>query len=261
VTLTNIAVSESPAISCNYASGVLGDLAVGATISYTCGLVVISDTVNPLVAEGQALIDDIAIGPFVSDTASAQVLVASLIMTKTAFVDGYREVTSPGVFNPSECALASTITVPVSSTVKYCYTITNTGSYTLFSHTLVDDHMVGAILTDFPFALGPGASVTSVAAGEIPTQTLMITTTNVATWTAAVPTLAGALPAAPTVVNASATVNISGPALDQDGDGYLDNDEGSSDLDDDGIPNYLDDADGRPPVDVDFEMLIPFAGK
>lgn len=33
------------------------------------------------------------------------------------------------------------------------------------------------------------------------------------------------------------------------------------DMDDDGIPNYLDDTDGRPPVDVDVKTLIPFAGK
>ena len=169
-------------------------------------------------------------------------------MTKTVFVDGYREEQSPGNFNPSECPLASTITVPISSTVKFCYTVTNTGNYTVSRHTLLDS-VLGEIFTDADYDLGPGASVTTVDLGVIPTQTLAITTTNVATWTANMAT--GATPD-PTVlvvaqeptasIVATATVNISGPTLDQDNDGFLDNVEGTGDADEDGIPNYLDPA-------------------
>lgn len=169
-------------------------------------------------------------------------------MTKTVFVDGYREEQSPGNFNPSECPLASTITVPVSSTVKYCYTVTNTGNYTVSRHTLIDS-VLGEIFTDVDYDLGPGASVTTVDLSVIPTQTLAITTTNVATWTASLAPIALSAPTVSVVaqeptatVVATATVNISGPTLDQDNDGIFDNVEGTGDVDEDGIPNYLDSA-------------------
>ena len=75
---------------------------------------------------------------------------------------------------------------------------------------------------------------------------MTVNTTNIATWTAT--TAAGqARLSVPTTTTAqkAATVIISGPNDDQDGDTIPDNLERAGDLDGDNIPNFLDtDADG-----------------
>lgn len=85
--------------------------------------------------------------------------------------------------NSSTCATTNTISVDISTTVYYCYEVTNTGDITLTRHDLVDSEL-GTILTDFPFTLVPGASAFITQSATI-TQT----TINTATWTASLPTL------------------------------------------------------------------------
>jgi len=86
--------------------------------------------------------------------------------------------TTPGV-----CAATSAITVAPGTTVYYCYAVTNTGSVTLDLHTLVDDQL-GTIFSGLNYALTPGSSVNTVAAGVTVSAVMNVTTTNVATWTA-----------------------------------------------------------------------------
>ncbi|HSN77416.1 MAG TPA: choice-of-anchor J domain-containing protein, partial [Anaerolineae bacterium] len=86
--------------------------------------------------------------------------------------------TTPGV-----CAATSSITVLAGTTVYYCYTVTNTGSVALNLHTLVDDQL-GTIFSGLNYALAPGASVNTVAAGLSIPAVINATTTNVGTWTA-----------------------------------------------------------------------------
>ncbi len=81
------------------------------------------------------------------------------------------------------CATTSSIIVPPGTTVYYCYTVTNTGNVTLNLHDLVDDQL-GTIFSALNYALAPGASVNTVAAGLSIPALINVTTTNVATWTA-----------------------------------------------------------------------------
>jgi subtilisin-like proprotein convertase family protein len=81
------------------------------------------------------------------------------------------------------CAGNDTITVAPGTAVYYCYTVTNSGDITLPLHTL-GDTLAGTILSNFPFALGPGDSVDTVAAGLEISATLNTTTTNTGSWTA-----------------------------------------------------------------------------
>jgi uncharacterized repeat protein (TIGR01451 family) len=245
ITLTDVAVSDPIAPSCSRATGALGDLAVGDSATYSCSHTVNNNLINTISAQGFALVSGAAAGNPVTASDTAEVLVASFTLTKTIFVDGYREFVG-GEFHPSDCALSSNIKVPVNATVKYCYTITNTGDYTLTKHSLVDSHFPDPILADFPRELGPNQSFSTVDAGVDVTQTLTVSTTNVATWTA---TLAGpiveveatAVDAVLSVAaNASATATISSADDDQDEDGIPDNIEGTGDVDADGIPDYLD---------------------
>jgi uncharacterized repeat protein (TIGR01451 family) len=244
ITLTNVTVSDAAVPAC---ARTLSDLGIGAVEVYTCAVPVTNNLVNTVVARGQARIANAAAGAVVSDTATAQVLVASLALKKTVYVDGYREVTGPGSFNPSECPLASAITVPVNTTVKFCYTVTNTGNYTVSRHTLVDS-VLGPIFADVAVDLAPGASYSTLDAGIVPTQTLALSTINVATWTGTLLPTVATLDAAAAQVDAalsvvasgSATVTISTALLDQDNDGIPDNLEGTGDFDRDGIPDFLD---------------------
>jgi hypothetical protein len=79
----------------------------------------------------------------------------------------------------------------------------------------------------------------------------------VATWTAdiAEPVIDLGADAAnyhlPTVATAQATVTISPDDLDQDGDGIPDNEEGSGDINTNGVPDFLDPAGptNEPPTD------------
>jgi hypothetical protein len=80
--------------------------------------------------------------------------------------------------DPSVCATDDSLSVGSGTAVTYCYEVTNDSGVTLTTHDLVDDQL-GAILTDFPFALAPGASA-FITFGAV----IDVTTTNVATWTA-----------------------------------------------------------------------------
>ncbi len=245
IALTDVAVSDPIAPSCSRATGALGDLAVGASATYSCSLTINNNLINTISVEGYASVGGAAAGNPVIAFDTAQVSVASFTLTKTVFVDGYRERVS-GEFNPSDCALSSNIKVPANTTVKYCYTITNTGDYTLTKHSLVDSHFPAPILIDFPRELGPNQNFSTIDAGVDVTQTLTLSTTNVATWTATlaepiVEVEASAVDVVlPVVANASATATISSADDDQDEDGIPDNIEGTGDVDANGIPDFLD---------------------
>lgn len=86
--------------------------------------------------------------------------------------------TEPGV-----CSGTSEITVSPGTTVYYCYTVTNTGNVTLNLHDLADDSL-GTIFSGLNYALTPGSSVNTVAAGLSIPSVINTTTTNTATWTA-----------------------------------------------------------------------------
>ena len=249
ITLTNIAITDPIAPSCSFVAGSFDDLGVGANSTYTCTLGnVTNNLVNTVTAQGFASIDSAPAGNVVTDTDSVNVYVASFELSKTVYVDGFNELIGQNLFNPSACALASAITVPVSTTVKYCYTLTNTGDYTLSTHSLVDSHFPNAILSNFPHAVAPGATFSTVDAGVQVTKTLTLSTTNVATWTAeiAAPITgigAEAVTASiPVVASTEATVTISPADLDQDNDGIPDTVEGSGDINTNGIPDFLDPA-------------------
>jgi hypothetical protein len=90
------------------------------------------------------------------------------------------------------CATTKEISLPPGGgTVYYCYTIKNTGNIVLPVHDLVDDKL-GTIFTGLNYALTPGASVNTVAAGLNIPANVTVTTENTGTWTASNPE-AGAL--------------------------------------------------------------------
>jgi hypothetical protein len=93
-------------------------------------------------------------------------IVPTIDLVKTVGTDG------------DSCATEDAITVEAGTDVTYCYEVTNTGTLTLTTHDL-DDSELGAILTDFDYDLGPGASVYVTE-----TTTIQATTVNTATWTA-----------------------------------------------------------------------------
>jgi uncharacterized repeat protein (TIGR01451 family) len=271
VALTNIQVDDPIATLCARTANALGPLAPGASESYVCDLPnVTNNLVNQATASGTALIGGVATGSPVSASDTANVFVASISLVKTAYVAGYKEVIAPNTFNPSQCALNSAVTVPVNTTVKYCYTVTNTGDYTLTVHSLVDDHL-GSVFSNFVRELAPGQSFSTVDAGFTITKTLTVSTTNVATWTALIaPPIVSlgtdATDASVSVaINAQATVTISSANLDQDSDGIPDNIEGSGDTNVNGIPDFLDAAGptNEEPVDQPSqlrELFIPSLG-
>jgi len=132
-------------------------------------------------------------GPSVTAVATATVNVASIEVVKTVG-------TTPGV-----CAVTTSIDVPAGTQVFYCYTVINTGDVTLNLHDLVDDQL-GPIFMDFPYALTPGSSVSTVDAGLSISAIIDVPTTNVATWTAY--NQGGPL------VSATATATVNVPYLD-----------------------------------------------
>jgi uncharacterized repeat protein (TIGR01451 family) len=81
------------------------------------------------------------------------------------------------------CAATSAISVPAGTTVYYCYTVTNTGNVPLGLHNLTDDQL-GTMFAGLNYALLPGNSVDTVAAGLSIPAVINVTTTNTATWTA-----------------------------------------------------------------------------
>jgi protocatechuate 3,4-dioxygenase beta subunit len=144
------------------------------------------------------------------------------------------------------CTPVDEIHAPVGTTIVYCYTLRNTGDAPLTTHSVVDSHL-GSLLTNHVHTVAPGA-VFSVTF----TQTLTISTTNIATWT--VTSAAEQAVAAPStnIARTAATVRIAGPTDDSDGDTIPDNQEKAGDSDGDNIPNFLDtDADGDGKFDKD----------
>lgn len=151
---------------------------------------------------------------------------SSIEFTKTVWIAGL----------PNPCGITNTLRIPVSTTVAYCYTVHNNGIITLTQHSLADDQL-GTLLAGQTYTLTPGATHHVIV-----TQTIAVTTTNVATWTAATSRLAAVEPISATTV---ATVTLSTPTDDQDQDGIPDVLELVGDLDHDNLPNFLDpDADG-----------------
>jgi len=82
--------------------------------------------------------------------------------------------------DPSVCASAGEIDVVEGTDVTYCYTVMNRGGLPLVVHGLEDDQF-GPMLSALNYTLAPGASTFVTH-----TTTAAVTTTNVATWTAAV---------------------------------------------------------------------------
>jgi hypothetical protein len=88
------------------------------------------------------------------------------------------QVTKSVGLNPATCAVTKQISLPAVGDATYCYLITNTGTTTLISHTVIDDKL-GTLLLDFPYVLPPQA-----AAYFTITATIFQDTINTAQWTA-----------------------------------------------------------------------------
>lgn len=161
--------------------------------------------------------------------------------------------------------------VPVNTTVIYCYSVHNGTRQTPSIHTLTDSQW-GLLFDQMHLELPPGGDYSYAI-----TRTIMVTTTNTATWTAIQPeltlmarrNLGDKTAVQPSVLtpqwrtawllnpgpqwstnrSTTATVYISGPTDDQDHDGIPDNVESAADFDGDNLPNFLDedaDNDGKP---------------
>ncbi len=187
-------LSDVPWLSVSPTNGVnAGGTSTAGTVSfdstgltsgtYTANLCITSNDPDP----GPGNETELVIVP-VTLTVQAE---PSIAITKTVG-------TTPGV-----CATTSVIDVAAGTTVYYCYTVTNTGDVTLNAHTLVDDQL-GTIFTNFSYALTPGSSVNTVAAGLSIPAVINSSTTNVATWTAAQSSTGGVSATA----TATATVNV-----------------------------------------------------
>jgi hypothetical protein len=76
------------------------------------------------------------------------------------------------------CAVTEYVHVMPGTAVRICYDIENVGDVTLGTHDIVDSEL-GALLTDFPYSLAPGAKafLTQV-------ETVNATTAFTGTWTA-----------------------------------------------------------------------------
>ncbi len=79
------------------------------------------------------------------------------------------------------CAPTNTIEVTPVTTVTYCYTVTNNSATTFSMHTLTDS-IEGPLLTDFRYALAPGASTYYTIS-----RVISATTVNNAHWEVMVP--------------------------------------------------------------------------
>ncbi|MCB0964828.1 MAG: DUF4214 domain-containing protein [Acidimicrobiales bacterium] len=109
------------------------------------------------------------------------------------------------------CAATDEISVAAGTTVYYCYTVTNEGSFSAWVHDLEDDQL-GQLLAGHDEELAPGASTFVTASA-----TIFADTVNVATWYAtdgtesatdvdtATVTISGvAVPGAPTIAEVAA---------------------------------------------------------
>ena len=158
----------------------IDDLGPGEEDSYTCSLTVNSSLTNTAEVEAQALFDGEGVGSPVTDSDTASVLVGSLTLTRTVWVDGY---------NPTCQTIDKSLTkVPSGTTVKYCFTVTNTGDYTFTQHSL-NDSKLGEIFGGIDHDLGPGATYSNIDAGFAATETIVVNVNRVsppgrARWTA-----------------------------------------------------------------------------
>lgn len=170
-----------------------------------------------------------------SAVATVTVAVNPFTFSKTVSIAGIKPLCTP----------VDEIRAPVGTTIVYCYTIRNIGNAPLTTHTLVDSHL-GTLLTNHNHAVAAGAAFSVTF-----TQTLTISTTNIATWTATSGTAQALTTAAPSATaKKAATVIIASAADDSDGDSIPDNLEKAGDIDGDNLPNFLDtDADGDGKVD------------
>ena len=123
------------------------------------------------------------VGPEITARDGAEVAVrdVGLALRKTVGVAG-KPQTSPCA---ASSAASSAVDVQPGTAVAYCYTVENTGAFTLTVHSLVDDQL-GDLLREIDYPLAAGARVSTVDLGLTITATLDVTTTNVATWTALV---------------------------------------------------------------------------
>jgi len=156
--------------------------------TYAASLCVESNDPDPGPGNGTDLV-------VVPVTLTVESLVPAISLVKTVGTD------------PAVCAATSTITVAPGTTVYYCYEVTNTGNVTLNLHTLTDDQL-GAIFSGFNYALTPGSSVNTVAAGLTISAVITAPTTNVGTWTAYNPG-----PVDQVVATATATVDLTDPDI------------------------------------------------
>ena len=110
------------------------------------------------------------------------VIVPVTLTVETLAVPSISLVKTVGT-DPAVCAATSAITVAPGTTVYYCFAVTNTGDVTLNLHDLSDD-VLGTIFSGLNYALTPGSSVNTVAAGLSIPHVANSTTTNTGTWTA-----------------------------------------------------------------------------
>ncbi|WP_431777273.1 IPTL-CTERM sorting domain-containing protein [Ottowia caeni] len=128
---------------------------------------------------------------------------AAVVRTTQALVLTKTVGTTPGV-----CAPTSSISVDSGTTVYYCYTVTNVGTTTASTHSLVDDQL-GTIFSGLNHTLAPGASIDTVTLGLSVPVVISTTTTNTATWTSG--SLSASASAAVTVPTYNVTAAVNDP--------------------------------------------------
>ncbi len=239
ITLTEIAVTDTLAPSCARTSGAIDDLGPGEQYDYPCTLSPINTSlVNTVQVDAKALVGGEPAGSGVSDSDTASVKVGSLTLTRTVWVDG---------FNPACQTIDKSLTmVPSGTTVKYCFTVTNSGDYTFTTHSL-NDSRLGAIFGGFAHDLPPGASYSNIDAGFPATETVTANITGVTTWTGTLdgpiveltPVSVAAVAQDQVATTVSRAVALSQTGDDQDNDGIDDITEGYGDVNANGVPDFL----------------------
>ena len=138
------------------------------------GLIPVANTANIIVADTKDENDRNP--PPSTSTTVVTIVKPSLVLEKTVTTKGG---TCPGV---------ETLNVPVGSTVKYCYRVTNTGDTYLVNIVITDDKIPGIIGT-IPGPLAPGATSTFVTALAVLSSDTLNTGTSTGT-----PSTAGGTP-------------------------------------------------------------------
>jgi uncharacterized repeat protein (TIGR01451 family) len=135
----------------------------GETMVFSTTVEVDIDTVNTATWTAEEPFGNLAQS---TDTATVFVTTPGVDLVKTVTAD------------LGNCPGTDTETVEPGTTVTYCFELVNTGTTTLTTHTLVDDHLGGLLLNQF-IEIAPGESHTLSVDAEI-TQAV----TNLAVWTA-----------------------------------------------------------------------------